>query len=211
MCEGGVRAALQCAGHVLSPVVHRALPSTRRDCVQASAAASRVGLRADNGVEANCAVAAISQLERAPLPPCITTCRAVQSGRGYLGAPWAPVCGCEDHRTYFNDTLRQQHRVSASTRGECGSGAQSCSTNEQCGTDGSCSIRLNQFSDCGAPGLGQCWVVPNDCATTSDRPHLLPCPAPGDPPGAPLPSCLTNCQAIQSGRGYLPAPKNACQ
>jgi len=123
----------------------------------------------------------------------------------------APVCGCEDHRTYFNDTLRQQYRVSASTPSECGSVATTCSTNEGCGTDGSCSIRLNQISECGAPGLGQCWVVPNDCSTTIDKPHFTECPAAGAPPGgAPMP-CLTTCQAVQLGLPYLPAPRNACQ
>jgi len=121
----------------------------------------------------------------------------------------AAVCGC-DHRTYFNDTLRQQRRISASTPNQCGSDVRTCMFNGECGTDGSCSHQTAQISDCSMPGLGQCWVVPNDCESTSEKPRWLPCPPPGTQPGAPLPPCLTTCQAIQSGLGYLHAPKDAC-
>ena len=125
----------------------------------------------------------------------------------------SPVCGCEDHITYWNDTLRQTYGISSSTSGECKSGARTCLSSNDCGPNGSCSQNLPSLSACGMPGTGQCWITPDDCATTiaSDKPRWLPCPPPGTQPGAPLPPCLTTCQAVQSGHGYLQAPKNACQ
>ena len=119
----------------------------------------------------------------------------------------APVCGC-DHITYFNDTLRQQYGISASTNGECRSGARTCINSDDCGPDGSCSHRLPNFNACSMPGTGQCWITPNDCASTSDKPRFLPCPPPGGMPGGPPPMCLTTCQALQSGYPYLPMPQN---
>jgi hypothetical protein len=127
----------------------------------------------------------------------------------------SPVCGC-DHRTYFNDVLRKQRRISATTTDtECGRDVRTCCVNDDCLPGGSCSHQVSQFSDCAKQSncdpqsLGQCWVMPNDCANTSDRPHWLPCPPPGASPGSP-PPCITTCQAVQSGFGYFAAPNNAC-
>jgi len=116
----------------------------------------------------------------------------------------APVCGC-DRITYFNDTLRQQYGISSSRQGECKGDALPCDTSDDCGPGGSCSHRLPGFSACSVPGTGQCWVAPNDCSSTSDKPHFLSCPPPGAPPG-PKPACLTTCQALQSGDPYVPMP-----
>jgi hypothetical protein len=121
----------------------------------------------------------------------------------------APVCGC-DRRTYFNDTLRQQRRISATLAdNECGADVHTCLINDDCGPGGSCSHQVSQISDCAKLGLGQCWVMPYDCDTTSDKAHSLPCPPPGAPLGTP-PPCMTTCQAVQSGMGYFAAPNNVC-
>ncbi|HYP77152.1 MAG TPA: hypothetical protein VER12_14385 [Polyangiaceae bacterium] len=120
------------------------------------------------------------------------------------------VCGCDD-RTYFNDNLRQQRRVSLKYTGECLGDVMTCATSDECGIDGSCSLRVSQISDCSKPGMGQCWVVPLDCESTLDRPHFLPCPPPGTQPGSAPPPCLNTCQAVQAGVAYLPVlNKDAC-
>lgn len=122
----------------------------------------------------------------------------------------APVCGCEDHITYFNDTLRKQAGISGSMDGECKSGAKSCLVDDDCGEDGRCSHRLPGVNACASmPGLGQCWRVPTDCSSTNEKPHFLPCPPQGMP-GGPPPACLTTCQAVQSGAPYFPSSQ-ICQ
>ena len=124
----------------------------------------------------------------------------------------APVCGC-DHITYFNDTLRQQYGISAIlSDSECKSGAMTCVSNDGCGPNGSCSKKLSNVSDCGMPGMGQCWITPNDCAFTNDQPHWQACPPPPGTPSGPPPRCLTTCEAVQSGLPYLPLSRGfACQ
>ncbi|HEY3254470.1 MAG TPA: hypothetical protein VGJ91_10990 [Polyangiaceae bacterium] len=121
----------------------------------------------------------------------------------------SPVCGC-DHKTYWNDTLRQTFGIPASTMGECRSGAQPCSSSDECGSNGACSQKLPNPNACAMPGSGQCWVTPTDCAADSEKPHWLPCTAQGVPPNSPPPACLTTCQALQSGSAYWQAPKNVC-
>jgi len=114
-----------------------------------------------------------------------------------------PVCGC-DHVTYWNDTLRQQYGISASTAGECRSGAKRCLSSDDC-PNGSCSQMLPDPSRCGTPGTGQCWIIPNECAS-SDEPGGLPCPPPGPPGSLPPPPCLTTCQALKARRPYVRLP-----
>lgn len=118
-----------------------------------------------------------------------------------------PVCGC-DGVTYWNDSLRQVARISASTPRECQSGAKPCRNGSDCGTFGACRQRLPSVNDCGtSPGKGQCWAIPNDCTSAGDRPVGLPCPPPpGTTPGPP-PQCLTLCQALQADRPYVALPQ----
>jgi hypothetical protein len=122
----------------------------------------------------------------------------------------APVCDCDRRHSYFNDTLRREFGISASTVGECRAGAQPCRSDDDCPSAlpsvgrGSCSRRLPDFSNCGMPGTGQCWITPNDCSSTSDTPQFLPCRSPGMVPDGPTP-CLTTCQAVQSGLPYVPS------
>ncbi|MEI9935898.1 MAG: hypothetical protein WDO69_01610 [Pseudomonadota bacterium] len=118
-----------------------------------------------------------------------------------------PVCGC-DHITYWNDTLRQQYGITASAAGECKSGARTCISNDDCGSYASCAHLLFNMSSCGMPGTGTCWITPNDCLATDDKPHWLPCAPPGDPSGPP-PPCLTTCEAVQSGRPHSMLPHDA--
>jgi len=122
----------------------------------------------------------------------------------------APVCGC-DNVTYWSDSLRQAAGVSAVLMaGACQSNAKLCFSDNECAPTGSCNINLRDVNACGMPGVGQCWLTPTDCASTTEKPRWVPCPAPGMPPGAPFPQCLTTCEAVQSGQPYLQAPKGAC-
>jgi len=118
------------------------------------------------------------------------------------------VCGC-DHITYFNDTLRKQYRISASTPKECGLDALSCLDDTACGPGATCSHWLTPMTGCGMSGLGRCWVIPPDCPATGERPAYQLCQSPGMPPPGPSP-CVTTCQAIQSGREYQRAPRGFC-
>ncbi len=122
---------------------------------------------------------------------------------------FAPVCGCEDGITYWNDTLRQVYGISASTPGACQLTALGCNGDIECGTNGTCSHQLPDPSFCGMPGKGQCWVIPNDCGSADDRQSWLPCsppPSGGAPP--PPPQCMTTCQALQAGWPYFRRPKD---
>ena len=129
----------------------------------------------------------------------------------------APVCGC-DHKTYWNDTLRQRNGISAILNvGWCQAGAHPCFTSDDCcsSTDdcslATCSIQLPRVSACGMPGSGQCWMIPTDCASIDDKPVGVPCPPPG-PPGSLPPPCLTLCQALQARVPYLGLRSNfSCQ
>jgi hypothetical protein len=121
----------------------------------------------------------------------------------------AAVCGC-DHKTYWNDTFRQRSGIPAILGvGPCGSGAQPCATSDDCCSNSddcalaACSIQLRVLSACGGTtGLGQCWMIPTDCASADDKPVGLPCPPPGPPPPTP-PPCLTLCQALQARQPFL--------
>jgi len=116
----------------------------------------------------------------------------------------APVCGC-DHVTYWNDCLRQQSGVSASTSGECGPGARSCNVSSDCpGSGASCAHLLPPQANCGPSGPGNCWVTPNVCSSGSDPRRWMPC-LPQMMGGGQMP-CLDTCAAIQSGRPYQPLP-----
>jgi hypothetical protein len=119
-----------------------------------------------------------------------------------------PVCGCEDHITYWNDTLRQANGISASTPGACQVAALACTSGAACGpkANGTCSLQLPDPNACAMPGTGQCWVIPHDCAATSDKAAWLACPPPGQP--GPPPTCLTTCEAMQAGSPYVRAPKD---
>lgn len=129
-------------------------------------------------------------------------------------AHYRPVCGC-DRITYWNDTLRQVARVSAAQVDRCGPDALTCMSSAECGPFGACRQILPDVSFCGSQsgadagadagaGAGQCWAIPNDCATADDKRMFLPCPP---PPGSPPPDCLTLCQALQADRPYLQAPQ----
>lgn len=114
-----------------------------------------------------------------------------------------PVCGCDDHITYWNDTLRKIYGISASLPGACMSGARQCFSSDECGLDGTCAHQLRSFNDCGASGTGQCWIIPNDCGT-DDKQEFVPCPPPGPPGSTPMcPAILTLCQALQSGQPFV--------
>jgi hypothetical protein len=118
----------------------------------------------------------------------------------------APVCGC-NHVTYWNDCLRRQYGVSASTPGECGAGTHPCFMNSDCSDGATCSHLLPPNTACGGPPApGTCWVTPGDCSATGDPRTWAPCPPPGGGPGGP---CTSTCQAVQSGHPYMPLAAGA--
>jgi hypothetical protein len=116
-----------------------------------------------------------------------------------------PVCGC-DHVTYWNSCVRQDFGVSAEHAGECGAIGTICTTNADCGAAGvTCEqLLLPPMDDCAEPGLGTCWATPNDCGMTTENRRWLACSEPGI--GSPA-SCVTTCDAIQSGKRYTPEPR----
>jgi hypothetical protein len=123
-----------------------------------------------------------------------------------------PVCGC-DRITYWNNSLRQAARVSAAKPGSCSFDALPCTSSSECGPFGVCRQILMDVMECGSddPGAGQCWAIPNDCASPDDKPVGLPCPPPPGTPPAP-PPCLTLCEALQADRPYVRLPpKWMCQ
>jgi len=118
----------------------------------------------------------------------------------------ALVCGC-DHITYWNDALRQWYGISASTPGQCVSGARACQMDTDCGAGATCSHLLPPMTSCSSPGPGTCWVTPADCPT-GDRPRWSLCPPPGGGSGGGQPpACATICQAVQSGCSYMQVPR----
>jgi hypothetical protein len=128
----------------------------------------------------------------------------------------APVCGC-NHVTYWNDCLRRQYGVPASTIGDCGAGAHACFKSNDCAFGATCShLLLSPTSDCGGPPEpGTCWVTPPDCTTATDSRRWQLCDPPPPPGGAGAPSggapstCLSTCQAVQSGRPAKQLPPSA--
>jgi hypothetical protein len=115
-----------------------------------------------------------------------------------------PVCGC-DHITYWNSCIRQGYGVSADKPGECGANATACMTDADCGTPGvNCAHLLPAMANCSLKGPGTCWATPNDCAAGVDIRHWLACPAP--PQGSPV-SCVSTCDAIQSGKTHIETPR----
>ena len=119
------------------------------------------------------------------------------------GKPF-PVCGC-NHVTYWNDCMREQAGVSASTPGECGGSAPPCYTNDDCDNAATCA-HPPLMSCGGPPGPGTCWVTP-DCPTM-DKPRYQLCPPPGGGNEGP-PPCLSTCEAIQSGHPFTQLPHGA--
>jgi len=121
----------------------------------------------------------------------------------------APVCGC-NHVTYWNDCLRQQAGIPASTVGECGAGAHPCYMNGDCPPGASCSHLLPPVTACGGPPTpGACWVTPADCSATGDPRSWAPC-APSGSSGGSGP-CVSTCNAVQSGHPHMPLdPGAAC-
>jgi hypothetical protein len=117
-----------------------------------------------------------------------------------------PVCGC-DHITYWNTCLREDYGISADRPGECGANATACLIDTDCGTPGvTCAHLLPSMASCSVSGTGSCWATPNDCATGLDIRHWLACPLPA--PGS-APPCVSTCDAIQSGRTHIQAPRGA--
>jgi len=115
-----------------------------------------------------------------------------------------PVCGC-DHITYWNACLREGYGISADRPGECGSNATLCDGDADCGIPGvTCAHLLPPMADCSVHGPGTCWATPNDCAPGSDFRHWLACPLPA--PGSPV-SCVSTCEAVQSGQTHIQAPR----
>jgi len=124
---------------------------------------------------------------------------------------FAPVCSCDDRISYWNDTVRQVTRVSASKPGWCQSNAKPCMSGDECGPFGACRLEVHTFDDCkmADKGTGQCWAIPNDCEFAGNPVGGFPCPP--LPPGTP-PPCLTLCEVLQADMPYLlPLKDLSCQ
>lgn len=113
----------------------------------------------------------------------------------------APVCGC-DGVTYWNDCLRRQSGVPASTQGACPfMTAAACGgmMNAPCANPRASCARLLPPGPCPPDARGACWVMPDTCAATT--PAWLPC--------GPATQCIDTCTAIRSGMPVR-APPQGC-
>jgi hypothetical protein len=117
-----------------------------------------------------------------------------------------PVCGC-DGVIYWNDCLRQQSGVAASTMGACpqhfqvpcdGQGNPPCPI-----INGSCAKLATGSSGSCDPDLpGACWVLPATCPEGGDAGAWFRC-------GGGPESCTDLCDAIKSGEPYQ-SSNNTC-
>lgn len=123
------------------------------------------------------------------------TCQPIQT---FCDATPDPVCGC-DGVNYWNDCVRQQFGVMASTPGQC-SGGRKCVYNGDCRLYGVvCSRLLYNGQPCPMPGQyveGQCWGMPplSVCDRYDDPQRWQLC----TPPDAPPPECQETCFSIIS-------------
>jgi len=115
------------------------------------------------------------------------------------------VCGC-DNFTYWNDSYRQEFGIAASTMGPCNSAPYPCRQDIDCGDPDlgyRCEHRVPPNLGCGLPPKdGRCWVAPLQCpaALSSDKQYQV-CSPPNNPGGT-ITSCVTKCEAIQSGHPF---------
>lgn len=114
-----------------------------------------------------------------------------------------PYCGC-DGVTYWNDSLRQQLGIAASTPGQCTAPYAPCGGRKgtACPTAGALCARL-VADQCDPAMSGACWVLPPEC--------------PADDGGAVWqscfqrpPTCTDVCTAIRSEAPYRSFGGFAC-
>lgn len=121
-----------------------------------------------------------------------------------------PVCGC-DQVTYWNDCIRLQYGVEASTQGACSAGARPCRRGSDCRVpDASCSHLLpggvcKPLGEPGAPD-GVCWVLPPNCDQEADPLIWTPCPPPREPSPSGPTVCGSTCVALRSEIPSIPVP-----
>jgi hypothetical protein len=113
-----------------------------------------------------------------------------------------PVCGC-DGITYFDDCLRTQNGIAASTAGSCHlEGASTCagSMNALCPDGTVCALLLGTNSSCASFPEGSCWVLPARCPSPDASADTWdPCQAGQMGQGQ---HCLDTCTAIRMGGVY---------
>jgi len=113
-----------------------------------------------------------------------------------------PRCGC-DGVTYWNDCLRRQAGVVASSMHECGVNSASCSTGADCPiTGGSCAHLLPPTAMCSGNALGACWMLPPACPPPFDPVGWTACDDPM--------RCEGTCAAIRSEATYRLSPTPGC-
>jgi hypothetical protein len=106
----------------------------------------------------------------------------------------ATMCGC-DGVNYWNDCLRRQNGIPASTPGECGGPYAPCGGHRgtACPTAGALCARLAPGSAgyCDPELAGVCWVLPPECPPDDGGTLWQSC---GQRPSF----CVDVCQAIRS-------------
>jgi hypothetical protein len=106
-----------------------------------------------------------------------------------------PTCGC-DGVSYWNDCLRQQLGIAASTSGQCTATYAACGGRKgtACPTAGALCARL-VADQCDPAMEGECWVLPPRCPADGGAAVWQTCyPRP--------PMCADVCSAIRSELPY---------
>lgn len=133
-----------------------------------------------------------------------------------------PVCGC-DGVTYWNDCLRKEAGIAASTPGQCGTDAKLCRSASDCGgTNPACGHLLFAPDTCGAgmmfgqhgpgpdqgpPPQGTCWALSDSCDPSTDPFRWNEC---GTGQTTQTATCTDTCSALSAGRFFVKSMAGAC-
>lgn len=134
---------------------------------------------------------------RCEKPGCAATLGTCEPPIVFVPPEPLPVCGC-DGVTYWNDAVRRQADATLDQAGECHDSACACEVGADCKVPFASCSHLIPGDQCGR-GIGACWVLPQQCPSTTNA-EWRECKPPDT--GAPAPPCVDMCTAIASEKPY---------